>query len=320
MSTILAIGYSSEPTFKYFTDKVSSSNKLNIRIFDLYQITIAQKIRIIEDSFNLQIIIDDEVFNFSDFFGFYNRCYYSQIGDTQKNYALSKIVSSINAFLENTNRTVLNKHSSCSSNGNKYAHISELREYGFLTPSTSILGDSSYLKPINKKVKLVNKSCSGIKTIASVVDDSLYSKKDRLNSCPSLFQELIEGYDVRIHLIGNKAFGEKIVSDVLDYRFNKKGINKFTEIEIPKDILDKCIDYCSKNSLIFSGIDFKVKNEEWYILEVNPMPGYEGYDMRSNGAITNEIISFFMNQEKNTISNEDYFFIANNRRPDIQGL
>ena len=54
-----------------------------------------------------------------------------------------------------------------------------------------------------------------------------------------------------------------------DWRKEKENV-VFTEIEIPKEIKQKCIEIVSKLGLSFGGIDLILHNNEYYFIEVNP--------------------------------------------------
>lgn len=320
MNTILAIGYSEEKTFNYFISKAKAESIINIDVLDLSRIKEAQIIEIIENGNELIIILGEEVFEIHNYFGFYNRCFFSNSGFHSKDIILSKLVSSINSFLENTNKLVINKHSSVSHNGNKFIHIHELEKHGFSIPKTFICGNKdSLLKTHKGSLHLINKSCSGYKTIAVKVDDNLLKRATQLSICPSLFQEQVIGSDVRIHLVGDKFFAEMITSDEIDYRYNTTQNIKFSTTEVPQIIQNLCISYCKKENLIFAGIDFKIdKNGVWYILEINPMPGYEGYDKRLKGNITKALLNLYREEELNQSEAQEDLFISVERRPDIQ--
>lgn len=320
MNSILAIGYTEERTFNYFISKAKSESIINIDILDLTKIKEAKIIEIIENGKELTIVLDNEVFEIHNYIGFYNRCFFANSNNSSKDIVLSKLVSSINSFLENTDKLVVNKHSSVSHNGNKFIHIHELEKHGFLIPKTYIFGDrSSLLKTHQHSIDLINKSCSGFKTIAAKVDDNLLSRSTKLSICPSLFQEQIVGSDIRIHVVKNEIFVEMIISEEIDYRYSKTQKTKFSTIEVPQIIENLCISYCKKENLFFAGIDFKIDNNgDWYILEINPMPGYEGYDKRQKGSITKALFNLFREEELNRTESQEDFFISSERRPDIQ--
>ena len=144
--------------------------------------------------------------------------------------------------------------------------------------------------------QLIFKGASGIKTWATRYDATLHKAQlSLLTECPVLFQECIEGYDVRIHAVGKDFFAEAIHSDEIDYR-QVRG-NRYHPIELPEAIQTGCAQLIEHMAIPFLGIDFKVEQKSglWYFLEANTLPCYEGYDKRAGGIISQAIVAFLSN-------------------------
>ena len=79
-----------------------------------------------------------------------------------------------------------------------------------------------------------------------------------------------------------------IQSEEVDYRYDASAHQSESSVAIPAELASKCITVTRDLGLVFSGIDFVLsdKDGEYYCLEVNPMPGYHGYDLTLNGAIS----------------------------------
>ncbi|MFJ7154358.1 RimK family alpha-L-glutamate ligase [Streptomyces sp. NPDC101118] len=133
----------------------------------------------------------------------------------------------------------------------------------------------------------VFKGASAVKTFAQVYEACHEERLDRLARVPVLFQERIVGPDVRVHTVGDEAFGEAIHSPVLDYR-TVAGVNDYRPITLPESVLGGCARLTAHTGVPLLGVDFKVDRAtgEWYFLEANAMPCFEGYDRRAGGAIT----------------------------------
>ena len=165
-----------------------------------------------------------------------------------------------------------------------------------------------------------------MKTEVVEVDKVLASRFSLLPLSPSLFQKRINGPDVRIHVVGSNIFAIKITFKGVDYRFPgrfEKGL--YGNINIPINIQINCFDYCNTNMLSFAGFDFKICNDTgiWYVLEANPMPGYDMYDRRLGGAISSSLLSLLssdfssMNDDKQKPSTP---FVSKSRRYIINPL
>ncbi|MEW2414689.1 hypothetical protein AB0953_13310 [Streptomyces sp. NPDC046866] len=133
----------------------------------------------------------------------------------------------------------------------------------------------------------VFKGASAAKTWATLFRAEHERLLPRLVRSPTLFQERIAGPDVRVHAVGGQAFGELIHSRELDYR-TARGTNRYTTITVPAGIREGCRRLVAATRVPFLGVDFKIEEAtgEWFFLEANSMPCYEGYDLRADGAIS----------------------------------
>lgn len=113
-----------------------------------------------------------------------------------------------------------------------------------------------------------------------------------LPSCPVLFQERIAGPDVRVHVIGERCFGELIESPEPDYR--RAAGNRFSRLTLPPEIAAGCAVLTRASGKPFLGVDFKIQRHrgKWFFLEANPQPGYDYYDGRAGGAISRALVEF----------------------------
>src|SRR5204862_5479152 len=135
---------------------------------------------------------------------------------------------------------------------------------------------------------------------------------------------------VRIHVVGSELFAERIISESVDYRFHRGRIsNAYCHSDVSHEIRHSCLKYCSARGLLFAGFDFKLdqKNGEWYVLEVNPRPGYESYDRRQGGRISRALLFLLKEGTKGTeekvsrpASRPIEPFIEQGRRPPIRIL
>lgn len=135
------------------------------------------------------------------------------------------------------------------------------------------------------------KGVSGAKTWATYFDPNKHTERlALLPRCPVLFQERIIGPDVRIHAIGDEVFAESIESESIDYRSTRA--NSYRGIDVPVSVGSGCHLLQQQSRTPFLGIDFKIQRStgEWFFLEANPMPAYEGYDRRVGGAISGAIV------------------------------
>lgn len=133
----------------------------------------------------------------------------------------------------------------------------------------------------------VFKGASAAKTFAQAYEPGHEALLDRLPAVPVLFQERITGPDVRVHTVGERTFAEAIHSPEIDYR-TVVGVNEYRPIPLPESVADGCARLTAHTGIPLLGVDFKIDRAtgEWYFLEANAMPCFEGYDCRAGGAIT----------------------------------
>jgi glutathione synthase/RimK-type ligase-like ATP-grasp enzyme len=114
-----------------------------------------------------------------------------------------------------------------------------------------------------------------------------------LKSSPVLFQQRIEGPDIRVHVVDAKVFAEQIIAPVVDYR-NARGKNSYAPATVPPEIAEACVQISKIANQPLMGIDFKVEHTsgKWYFLEANSMPCYQPYDKRAGGQISEAIAAY----------------------------
>ena len=193
----------------------------------------------------------------------------------------------LRAFCQQARGTVINRPNSGSSNFSKIVQLIMFQRKGIPFPNAILTSHAETLKVWEHgRGDLVFKSGSSLRSIVAQFDDQARSRLALLERCPTLFQERVKGVDVRVHVVGNNCHAEQIDSIVVDYRYAPKGTSKFKPIELPNQVTSDCIATTAAAGLHFAGIDFKVDGEgKYWMLEVNPMPGYDGYDRRLEGRI-----------------------------------
>lgn len=203
---------------------------------------------------------------------------------------MSVRVQAIAAILRIIDLNVINRPAHDISNSSKVYHLQILKSCGFRIPPSLLTNSECFIKDYLKpNEEYIFKGSSSEKTIVSKLNKKDKDRFFALKESPVLFQRFIKGYDIRSHLIGGKFYTELIKSEGVDYRFSKDK-KYFDEIELPEKVQENCLKYKEISGLDFIGFDFKVTNEnEYYIMEANPMPGYESYDRRAKYKISNTL-------------------------------
>lgn len=111
-------------------------------------------------------------------------------------------------------------------------------------------------------------------------------------SGPIHLQRMVTGADARVHVVGSDVVAQRLSADTVDYR-RGGAMDDLELFELPERIRDLVIAGTHNIGLAFAGWDFKIDSDQQYwCLEVNPMPGYSPYDLRCDGAITRALLRY----------------------------
>jgi hypothetical protein len=313
----LLIGYTTEKTFRHFASYALDAAP-EVDILDLALLKDCRSLTISESPDDLIVEINDTSFQFSRYAAFFSRSYWADLGSQPRNQTVDRLTRAIAAWLVLCPATVINRPGSGMSNANKFAHGMLLKQMGFLTPPTLVTGAGEILRDsAGSGIELVSKSCSSAKTRIVALDDALLERAGTLGNCPGLFQHRVYGADVRVHSVDGLLLAERIESARVDYRFADHPADSARHIicDVPDDIARLCREYCMTQSLRLAGFDFKVTldKEEWVILEVNPMPGFESYDRRQYNRISRAVLDLLLSGEPTPLTATDVF--CNGARP-----
>ncbi|MEU2541261.1 ATP-grasp domain-containing protein [Streptomyces iakyrus] len=137
------------------------------------------------------------------------------------------------------------------------------------------------------------KGVGATKTWVTLYGSEHERRLPRLRHSPALLQERIVGPDVRVHVVADRAFAESIRSPDVDYR-TVHGANRYAALSLPQAVLEGCQRLVDHTRVPFLGVDFKIEETtgDWYFLEANSMPCYEGYDVRAGGAISRALLDW----------------------------
>lgn len=146
-----------------------------------------------------------------------------------------------------------------------------------LGKSYVIKGTKSY-DSLNKDKSYIIKSLSGVRSI--VVDEVNYKSWDinHINNVPVLFQEKVQGNDLRVHIINKKLFGKRSSSkDNIDYRYDKNFFKLDDVQNLDEELANCCISISFEEDNQLLGIDFIQTSAGYVVLEANPSPGWSAY-------------------------------------------
>lgn len=166
---------------------------------------------------------------------------------------------------------VLNRPNACSSNSSKPYQLALIRKHGggvLHIPDSKIVANG---RCPTGYAEQVFKSISSVRSIVMPVDSTM---KKRWVMEPVMFQQRLDGQNIRVHVVGGGAHAVAVDAEALDYRYCLKSVF-IQEINICLSVVKACVDITKALGLGFSGIDLiRVQDGRYFILEVNPCPGY----------------------------------------------
>ena len=176
---------------------------------------------------------------------------------------------------------VLNRPSAVQSNGSKPFQARLIAAAGFEVPETLITTDAAAVRDfMDRHGAVVYKSISGSRSIVGALGPDHEDRFSDVRWCPTQFQRLVEGQDYRVHVVAERAFATRIVSDAVDYRY---GGARYEAVDVPDDlpraVAQRCIDLTRALGLSLAGIDLRhTPDDRWICFEANPSPAYSCYE------------------------------------------
>lgn len=199
---------------------------------------------------------------------------------------------------------MINRRRPMMSNNSKPYQASLVCQAGFVTPETLITNDARALLSFAAHTgPLIYKSISSVRSIVAPFDVNAIEKIQSLHLLATQFQQKIDGFSVRVHVIGQRLFATKISSKATDYRYaSQEGT---TAVMKPYELTDKlrakCLCLSRLCQLSFAGIDLIISPQKVICLEVNPSPGYSYYQERTGQKISDALadyLSFHRDKEE----------------------
>lgn len=189
---------------------------------------------------------------------------------------------------------VANRTAPMTSNGSKPYQAQLIRAMGFETPPTLVTDDASEVDRFEAEHgQLIYKSTSSVRSIVRVLDAPARKRLHLIDSLPTQFQRCEPGPDVRVHVVGERVFAARAVSDAIDYRYaTSDGLDVEIEpVDLPGDIAERCVRLATSLKLPFCGIDLRERpDRSWVCFEVNPSPGYSWYETAAELPISDHLV------------------------------
>jgi hypothetical protein len=198
------------------------------------------------------------------------------------------IIGAFSGWLELCAGIVVNRPGHANDNACKPFHEARLSRMGFAVPESYTGSRKSDLAAFAAAGKTIAKALSGQRADCRIVTQADFEDyEDR--SGPVHLQRYVPGDDIRAHVIGNEIVSIRIVSSTPDYRIASDV--RFEDCELPISLADELRSATRTFGLAFAGWDLKLDRQDYWVLEVNPMPGYNYYDAKLDKRITRALLA-----------------------------
>jgi glutathione synthase/RimK-type ligase-like ATP-grasp enzyme len=192
---------------------------------------------------------------------------------------------------------VVNRASAQASNSSKPYQAQLIRAQGIDVPDTLITNDPDAVQEFRRHHgRIIYKSISGVRSVVRLLGDEDMDRIDRIRWCPVQFQEFVDGVNVRVHVVGDRVFPTRIVSDATDYRYARDQVGQPAELhafELDHALAERCVSLAEGLGLAFAGIDLKITPEGRVVcFEVNPSPGFSYYEANTGQPIAAAVAAY----------------------------
>lgn len=213
--------------------------------------------------------------------------------------ACRRLHDTLTRWLEITPARVVNRYGPMGSNGSKPYQAQLITRHGFRTPETLVSNDQAEVVAFRRRHgRIVYKSISGLRSIVTELTDDDLDRLAAVRSCPTQFQALIDGDDVRLHVVGDQVFATAIESSGIDYRYSGRTTGeeaRLRPIEAPAEIARRAVELSSTLGLPVAGLDLMVDADgDVYCLEVNPSPAFSYYEQHTGQPIAGAIARYLV--------------------------
>jgi hypothetical protein len=187
--------------------------------------------------------------------------------------------------------TVVNRPSRGRANGSKPVHMQQLSAAGFTVPAWLATNDLHRAEDALRcwPDGAVVKASSGLRSHVRRWDPHI-AARFHAGTPPHVVQRYVPGHDVRVHVVGARAFASRVTAAVTDYRFDTDSAD-YAPCDPPDGVSARCVAYAQQEGLPLAGFDFRVdQGGMWYCLEMNPVPTFLPYEAATGQCIGDAII------------------------------
>jgi glutathione synthase/RimK-type ligase-like ATP-grasp enzyme len=214
-----------------------------------------------------------------------------EVDAERRRAARAERVGLLCAVLDALPCTVINKLLGGMSNMSKPHQALIIRNCGLAVPETLVTNDPAAARAFAAAHHgaVIVKSLSGVRSIVRQIGPLHRSRLPLLRHGPAQFQALVQGTNIRVHVVGERVFATRIETATVDYRYApQEGIPvAMHETTLPEDVATSCVSLAQRLDLVLAGIDLiETPSGEHVCFEANPAPAFIAYE-----AVTRQPIS-----------------------------
>jgi len=188
-------------------------------------------------------------------------------------------VTSLWEFAESLSVLVVNRRRASHTNMSKPYQLQLIERYGFRVPNTlvTMVPEEALAFYDECRGRVIYKSISAERSIVKRLTPDDFARLDLIRDCPTQFQEMIPGTDLRVHTVGERLFATEVVSNGVDYRYAEdgSGCRSMRAVELPPEVQSRCLELVKGIGLSLSGIDLRrTPDGAYYCFEVNTSPAF----------------------------------------------
>jgi glutathione synthase/RimK-type ligase-like ATP-grasp enzyme len=248
----------------------------------------ALHLRIGSRSFNAELTVGGEVIDLGACTAVYARA----LGVAATEGA-RRLTRTFNEWLDITDALVANRPFAMRSNGSKPFQAQLIARSGFRVPETLVTNQpAEVIDFAAAHGRLIYKSVSGIRSIVRELDVAADLK--RIRGLATQFQALIEGDDVRVHVVGDEVFATEVRTEAVDYRYAARDGRDVEHLAVRLDAETeaRCVALARVLDLPLCGIDLRrTASGDYVCFEVNPMPAFSYYEGLTGQPIARSLVS-----------------------------
>ncbi len=200
----------------------------------------------------------------------------------ETSFVQNECATSLQTALNYHKGLVVNPPYSSGSNASKPYQASLFHQFGFRTPETLVTNLPEAARAFYDAFQgqVIYKSISYVRSVVQPMKPEDLDRLDTLTNCPIQLQEKIDGFDVRVHVIGDEVFPSRIEAEQSDYRFDKQAV--VSAWELPDPWSERCWKVARSLGMHLTGIDLRFTPEgEVVCFEANPSPAFTWYEART---------------------------------------